>query len=291
VSAAAQVSVGIRLPGVSIGINVPRFPDLVAVPGYPVYYAPELDWNFFFYDGLYWIYTDDQWYASSWYDGPWDAMDSDSVPYFILRVPVRYYRRPPVYFRGWAAEAPPRWGEHWGRQWEQRRAGWDRWDRASAPAPAPLPTYQRNYSGDRYPGFDQQYAVRSQNYHYEPREPVVRREYQKAPERPVPTRAPVQSPEHEAQNRVPANIPRGNTPPSAGRAEGAARQTLQPSRDERRASPGNAGQPQTARPDRGARPREPVQPQSREQKPQKPGNARREEQRDKKSDGKTDRDN
>ena len=36
-SAPAQVSVGVWLPGVSIGINLPVYPQLVAVPGYPVY--------------------------------------------------------------------------------------------------------------------------------------------------------------------------------------------------------------------------------------------------------------
>jgi len=52
-SAAAQVSVGIGLPSVSIGINLPSFPSLVVVPGYPVYYAPRVDANLFFYDGVY----------------------------------------------------------------------------------------------------------------------------------------------------------------------------------------------------------------------------------------------
>ena len=72
-SAAAQVSIGIGLPNVSIGINLPLFPELVPVPGYPVYYAPRVDANYFFYDGMYWVYQDDNWYASSWYNGPWGA--------------------------------------------------------------------------------------------------------------------------------------------------------------------------------------------------------------------------
>ncbi|MFC6520195.1 hypothetical protein ACFQAT_10860 [Undibacterium arcticum] len=45
-SATAQVSIGIGVPGVSIGINLPVFPELVQVPGYPVYYAPQLPSNF-----------------------------------------------------------------------------------------------------------------------------------------------------------------------------------------------------------------------------------------------------
>ena len=161
-------------PGVNIGISYSRYPDLVRIPGYPVYYAPRVDSNYFFYDGLYWVFQGDNWYASSWYNGPWDRVGYYDVPAYVLRVPVRYYRQPPPYFRGWRADAPPRWGDHWGRDWEQRRRGWDRWDRGSAPAAAPLPIYQRNYSGDRYPrAVEQQHTIRSEHYRYQPREPVT----------------------------------------------------------------------------------------------------------------------
>lgn len=173
-TAAAEVSIGIGLPNVSIGINLPLFPQLVRVPGYPVYYAPQVDANYYFYDGYYWVYQDDNWYASSWYNGPWVFVEPEVVPLFILRIPVRYYRQPPVYFRGWHRNAPPRWDQHWGRDWEQRRRGWDRWNRGSAPAPAPLPVYQRQYSGDRYPGVEQQTPLRDRHYRYQPRDTTVR---------------------------------------------------------------------------------------------------------------------
>jgi hypothetical protein len=144
------------------------------VPGYPVYYAPRASSNYFFYDGLYWVYADDNWYESSWYNGPWELVGPEYVPFFLLRVPVRYYRRPPSYFRGWRASSAPRWGEHWGHDWERRRSGWDRWDRHSVPAPAPLPVYQRQYSGDRYPRVvEQQRSIQSQSYRYQPREAVT----------------------------------------------------------------------------------------------------------------------
>jgi hypothetical protein len=177
-SAMAQVSVGIGVPGVSIGINLPVYPELVPVPGYPVYYAPRVESNYFFYDGMYWVYQDDNWYASYWYNGPWGLVAPDVVPLYVLRVPVRYYRRPPAYFRGWRSTAPPRWGEHWGHEWEQHRRGWDRWNRRSVPARAPLPVYQRRYSGDRYPVAEQQPTLHHQHYRYQPRDPAVRRQYQ-----------------------------------------------------------------------------------------------------------------
>ena len=177
-SAAAQVSVGITAPGVSIGINVPVYPQLVPVPGYPVYYAPQVNSNYFFYDGMYWVYQGDNWYTSSWYNGPWVLVGAEAVPLFILRVPVRYYRRPPSYFHGWASNAPPHWGDHWGNAWVQSRQGWDNWDRSSVPAAAPLPTYQRQYSGNKYPRAEQQQVLLSQNYHYQPRDAFVQQHYQ-----------------------------------------------------------------------------------------------------------------
>lgn len=179
--ATAQVSIGISIPGVSIGIYQPAYPDLVLVPGYPVYYAPHARANYFFYDGLYWVYHDDQWYASAWYNGPWDLVDPYYVPLFVLRVPVRYYVNPPVYFHGWAVTAPPRWDMHWGPRWAQHRHGWDHWDRRIARAPAPPPVYQRNYAGDRYPRPEQQHSLRDRHYRYEPRDSEVRRHYQPRP--------------------------------------------------------------------------------------------------------------
>src|ERR1700751_5907905 len=81
--AIGQVSIGIGFPNLSIGINVPVFPDLVPVPGYPVYYAPGLNSNYFFYDGMYWVYQNDNWYASSWYNGPWGLVVAEEVPAYV----------------------------------------------------------------------------------------------------------------------------------------------------------------------------------------------------------------
>ncbi|PKO73116.1 MAG: hypothetical protein CVU23_04395 [Betaproteobacteria bacterium HGW-Betaproteobacteria-17] len=177
--AAVQVSIGIGLPNASIGINLPAYPQLVVVPGYPVYYAPRMQANYFFYDGMYWVFQGDNWYASSWYNGPWSFVEPYAVPVYVLRIPVRYYRQPPSYFRGWRPDAPPRWSNHWGRNWEQHRSGWDKWDRRAAPAAAPLPAYQRQYSGDRYPRqVEQQRQLQQERYRYQPRDPVVRQHYQ-----------------------------------------------------------------------------------------------------------------
>ncbi len=201
--AAAQLSINFGGPGVHIGINLPVYPTLQRVPGYPVYYAPNLNSNYFFYDGLYWVYDDDNWYSSSWYNGPWHTVDPYYVPSYVLRVPVRYYRRAPEYFRSWRADAPPRWDEHFGGSWEQRRSGWDRWDRRSAPAPAPLPVYQRQYSGNRYPQVQQQVTIQTQSYRYQPIEQVTQQHFEQRRQQVQGDRAPQQQERQAAPQRQP----------------------------------------------------------------------------------------
>jgi hypothetical protein len=257
--ATAQVSFSIDLPGVSIGINQPVYPNLVRVPGYPVYYAPSLRSNYFYYDGMFWVYQRDNWYASFWYNGPWGLVSPEAVPLYILRVPVRYYRQPPTYFRGWRPDAPPRWGEHWGTSWQQSRGGWDSWDRSAVPSPAPLPVYQRQYAGSRYPRFEQQQVLQTQNYRYQPHDAVVQQQYQALRAQAVQPAVPQQQPQQAAPKQ---NVRKPQQP--------APQQSLQ---QPQHAAP---QQPQHAAPQRPqhAAPQQPVQqpqraaPQQRVQQPQ-----------------------
>ena len=273
-SATAQVSVGIGLPGISIGINLPVYPELVRVPGYPVYYAPGVSSNFFFYDGMYWVYQGDNWYASSWYNGPWGLVAPAAVPYYVLRVPVRYYRRPPPYFHGWRSDAPPRWGEHWGNSWEQNHSGWDHWNRSAVPAPAPLPYYQRQYSGNRYPQFEQQQALQSQSYRYQPRDTVVQQHYQA--QRAQSTPAPMQPHDQRAGGRPPSSpqgtstAPRGQ-PPQTGGTNAQRPATVQP--PPQQASPAAKPQKQQHPPEAAQREQPSSRPQGQDKSPQGKGSA------------------
>lgn len=211
-TAGAQVNVNIGFSGVHIGIDVPSYPHLVRVPGYPVYYDSRADANYFFYDGLYWVYWEDGWYSSSWYNGPWESVGPDYVPLYVLRVPVRYYRRPPTYFRGWRGDAPPRWGVHWGHGWESQRRGWDRWNRRSVPAPAPLPVYQERYSGERYPRtLEQERSIRTDHYRYQPREPISQQRLSPAPAQPSVMRESQPAPQVR-ENRLAPQQARENRP-------------------------------------------------------------------------------
>jgi len=161
-----------------IDVDLPVYPEMEPVPDSPVYYAPNVDSNYFFYDGLYWDFYNDHWYSSAWHNGPWMWVDPVYVPTYVLWVPIRYYRRPPAYFRHWQSHRPPRWGDHWGRDWQRRHNALFSGPRGRAPAPAPLPTYQRQFTRDNYPRGGQQLTLHGQHYRYQPREQVVRQHYQ-----------------------------------------------------------------------------------------------------------------
>ena len=101
--AAADVNVGITIgvpPPPAVVLEVP--PPLIVVPGSPVYYAPEVPYNFFYYGGAYYVFNDGYWFSSRSAHGPWGYVRHAPPP--VLRVPVRYYRVPPgqakKYYRG-----------------------------------------------------------------------------------------------------------------------------------------------------------------------------------------------
>ncbi len=172
---------------ISVGVDISEYPELALVPDYPVYYAPAVGANYFFYDGDFWMYQDDNWYRSPWYDGPWERVAAEDVPDILLQVPVRYYMQPPAYFFIWWYDDPPHWGEHWGHDWERHRLGWNRRDHRLHDKPAPLPDYQRQYSGDRYPVLiEQQRELQHKNYRYQERDPLVLRHSQVQPSQSAP---------------------------------------------------------------------------------------------------------
>src|SRR5450830_519954 len=76
-------------------------------------------------------------------------------------------------------------------------------------APAPLPTYQRRYSGDRYPQVEQQPSLRGQNYRYQPRDAVARQHYQEqaVPGAPAPRVQPPQKRDAQAPRAAPTQAP------------------------------------------------------------------------------------
>jgi hypothetical protein len=255
--ALAQFSMNFDVSGSSIGINLSSYPQLQPIPGYPVYYAPGVNSNYFFYDGLYWVYDGQNWYASSWYNGPWSLVDPYDVPAFVLRVPVRYYRAPPAFFHGWRSTDAPHWGDHWGQSWSSRRTGWDHWNHNSAPAPAPLPTYQRQYTGSRYPQqTSQQASLESRNYRYQPHDHVAQQHFQEA--RTHAQTAPQQQPQQQARPQPQHTAPASRDQQAREQAQ---REQLAREQQAARPLPQRTAQPQ---PQQAPRPPQAQAPQERE---------------------------
>jgi hypothetical protein len=110
------VSLGLVAPAkvypaisIDLGINLGAPPSLVLVPGLPVYYAPTLPYNYFFYGQAYYTFVNAQWYSAPSYNGPWTVTPVARLPAPLLSVPVQYYKVPPGH---WKSPGPPPWAHH-----------------------------------------------------------------------------------------------------------------------------------------------------------------------------------
>jgi hypothetical protein len=96
---------------INIGLGVPPIvltapPQLVVVPGTPVYYAPDVSANLFFYKGRYYTVANSVWSMAPAYGGPWTVIQIGQVPAPVVAVPVEYYKIPPGQLK---KHGPPPW--------------------------------------------------------------------------------------------------------------------------------------------------------------------------------------
>jgi hypothetical protein len=102
---AADVHIGINIgPPPPPAVVLPAPPELVVVPHSPVYYAPAVPYNFFYYGGVYYVFHDGYWFSSPSTHGPWAFVPR--VPRLILAVPAHYYKVPPGHGK---KHGPPPW--------------------------------------------------------------------------------------------------------------------------------------------------------------------------------------
>jgi hypothetical protein len=121
-SSLALMPMPVRADSVSIGVNIgspppppPAIvyaapPQLVVVPGSPVYYAPSVSVNFFSYGGRYYSHHNGAWFLATTYNGPWNYVAVERVPQPVLAVPVAYYKVPPGHMK--QGGGPPPWAGH-----------------------------------------------------------------------------------------------------------------------------------------------------------------------------------
>ncbi len=116
-AAADSVSIGIGTEHVNIGVQIGAPPQLVVVPGTPVYRAPALPYNYFFYSGHYYLYHQDRWLIAASHNGPWTVVALERVPRPLLTVPVEYYKVRPAKWKN--RHGPPPWAEAKGHHKER----------------------------------------------------------------------------------------------------------------------------------------------------------------------------
>ena len=114
-AAAAGFNPAPALPGSDIHVNIQigAPPQLVVVPGTPVYQAPAVPYNYFSYGGQYYVFHNGSWYFGPTFNGPWAVIAIQFVPQPILAVPVQYYKAPPKH---WKKHGPPPWAPAWGHR-------------------------------------------------------------------------------------------------------------------------------------------------------------------------------
>jgi hypothetical protein len=100
-TAVGQVTADSLRIGIDLGVPSPppvvlaAPPQLVVVPGSPVFYAPGVSINFFAYGGRYFSFHEGAWFVAATYGGPWVTIGPGKVPEPVLAVPVAYYKIPP----------------------------------------------------------------------------------------------------------------------------------------------------------------------------------------------------
>src|SRR2546428_13751270 len=62
------INIGVPPPPPPVVVEAP--PPLAVVPQTPVYYAPSLPYNYFYYGGLSYAFHDDHWFYAASYAGP-----------------------------------------------------------------------------------------------------------------------------------------------------------------------------------------------------------------------------
>jgi len=108
---AADVNVNINLgaPPAPPPIVIAEPPPMIVVPHTTVYYAPSVNYDFFYYGGRYYTFHEGGWYWSGSVHGPWGNIEIGHIPPPVLRVPIAYYKVRPVAWRKCKHHGPPPW--------------------------------------------------------------------------------------------------------------------------------------------------------------------------------------
>ena len=122
---AADVNVNINLgaPPAPPPIVIAEPPPMIVVPHTTVYYAPSVNYDFFYYGGRYYTFHEGGWYWSGSVHGPWGTISIGHVPPPVLAVPIAYYKVRPVSWRKCKHHGPPPWAPAHGYRRKHKHHG------------------------------------------------------------------------------------------------------------------------------------------------------------------------
>src|SRR3989442_10129620 len=83
------INIGVPPPPPPVVVEAP--PPLLVVPRTPVYYAPALPYNYFYYGGLYYTLPQDHLVYAPSFQRPWRLVPIQHLPRPDLPRPGRYY--------------------------------------------------------------------------------------------------------------------------------------------------------------------------------------------------------
>jgi len=126
--ASADVSVHIGIGAPLPTVVVPAPPAVVVIPGTPVYYAPDVGIDLFFYSGRWYRKHDGHWYIATYYNGPWAYLPAARVPTVFVNLPGGSYNIPPGHQRipyGQLKKHWKKWDKEHRKHWKHRHEDGD----------------------------------------------------------------------------------------------------------------------------------------------------------------------
>jgi len=193
--AAVDISIGISLPP-PIVFAAP--PELIVLPDTYVYVAPDIDVDFYFWNGWWWRFWEGRWYRSRYYNRGWGYYNNVPSFYFDVDPGWRgYYRDHNWHGHRWDYERIPdrRLQQNW-KSWQNDRH-WERRGTWGVQSYKPRPQQQRQELRQQR---QQQYQQRPEVQRHQQQRQEQQRQPQVQKPQPQQQRQPqVQKPQRQEQ--------------------------------------------------------------------------------------------
>jgi hypothetical protein len=115
--AGVNINIGINVPP---AVVIPAPPAVVLIPGTYIYFIPDIEADFLFYQDYWYRPYKGRWYRARSYNGPWVYVVPARVPGVLLHLQPDFRHIPPGHERIPYGQLKKNW-----RRWEQEKY-WDK---------------------------------------------------------------------------------------------------------------------------------------------------------------------